>query len=82
MFDIEHLKGYDPNCMKVHFWLTQFADLLLQMYFAYDKTANTCGFSYTAMMTLVYISCRTQRLADYDIDYNKPIRLYEQKRRE
>ena len=81
LFDIQHMKGYDPNSMKVHFCLTQIASLLIQMFFAYDKPANTCGLSYTTIMKLIYISCRTQRLAEYDIDFSKPIRLYEQKKR-
>lgn len=38
IYKIEHLCSKDPNAMKNHYLITQIADILMQLYLAFDKT--------------------------------------------
>lgn len=78
---IEHLKGYDPNAMQVHFWETSLADLMLQLYFAYDKVPNESGLSAKSMQMALYVSCRIKRMFDWEEEFFKPMNLVEKERR-
>lgn len=55
IYRIEHLCSRNGNAMKIHFLVTQIADMFMQLYLAYDDAINFCrtGIKDTARELLI-----------------------------
>lgn len=65
VFKLEHLCSRNPNGMKIHFLLTQIADLLWQLFLAYDWVINECG---TSLKCLAEDLLRDFQVIDVSLD--------------
>ena len=68
-FRIEHLCSKDPNGMKIHYILTQFADLIMQLAQAFSKIIAFCGQSISGLAAKIKGHFTLKSLTEEAIEY-------------
>lgn len=82
IYKIEHLCSKNSNAMKIHYLITQLADMIMQLYLAFDKVLIALGSSIKNTARRIGEFFWNKELCQSDIDYiNKKtaLRLYETK---
>ena len=69
IYDIEHLNSRDSNAMKNHYLLTQIADILMQLYVAWNPLVREMGHSIKNTSSRLLESFRRQTVTDEDVLY-------------
>ena len=69
IYDIEHLNSRDSNAMKNHYLLTQIADILMQLYVAWNPLVREMGQSIKNTSSRLLESFRRQTVTDEDVLY-------------
>lgn len=69
LYKIEHLNSRDPNAMKNHYLLTQIADIIMQLYMAWDDARSTVKKGVRNMASWLLESFRKQVLTDSDMEW-------------
>ena len=69
IFRIEHLCSKDPNGMKIHYILTQFADLIMQLARAFSKNLASCGLSVSGLASKIKGFFTLKSLTEEAIEY-------------
>ena len=60
VFEIEHMCSLNSTGMKIHFLITQIADMIMQLYLAYDKTVLYCKESIKNAARSIFVSFTMQ----------------------
>ena len=71
LYRIEHLNSRQSNAMKAHYLLTQIADLLMQLYLAWNPLIQEIGQSKKNTSSRLLESFRRQTVTDEDVSYIK-----------
>ena len=71
LYRIEHLNSRDSNAMKNHYLLTQIADILVQLYMAWNPLIKEIGQSKKNTSSRLLESFRRQTVTDEDVFYIK-----------
>ena len=69
IYDIEHLNSRDSNAMKNHYLLAQIADILMQLYVAWNPLVREMGQSIKNTSSGLLESFRRQTVTDEDVLY-------------
>ena len=69
IYDIEHLNSRDSNGMKNHYMLTQIADIMMQLYLAWNPLVREMGQSKKNTSSRLLESFRRQTVTDEDVLY-------------
>jgi len=69
IYHIEHLNSRDKNAMKNHYLLTQIADILMQLYLAWNPLVRVIGQSIKNTSSRLLESFRTLAIMDEDVSY-------------
>lgn len=69
IYDIEHLNSRDGNAMKNHYLLTQIADIIMQIYLAWNPMVREIGQSIKNTSSWLLESFRRQIITDEDVSY-------------
>lgn len=69
IYDIEHLNSRDSNAMKNHYLLTQIADIIMQLYLAWNPLIREIGQSIKNTSSRLLESFRRQTITDEDVLY-------------
>lgn len=69
VYDIEHLNSRDSNAMKNHYLLTQIADIILQLYLAWNPLLRRIGQSKKNTSSRLLESFRRQPVTEEDVLY-------------
>ncbi len=66
IYEIEHLCSLNYNAMKIHFLLTQIADIFMQLFLMYDEVVNYCrqGLKDAARWLLLSLSANDAALEE------------------
>lgn len=68
-YRIEHLNSRNSNAMKTHYLLTQIADILMQLYLAWNPLVEEIKQSIKNTSLRLLESCRRQTATDEDVLY-------------
>ena len=71
LYRIEHLNSRQRNAMKNHYLLTQIADILMQLYMAWNPLIKEDGQSKKNTSSRLLESFRRQTVTDEDVSYIK-----------
>ena len=69
IYDIEHLNSHDSRAMKNHYLLTQIADIIMQLYLAWNPVIKATGQSKRNTSSRLLESFRRQTVTDEDVLY-------------
>ena len=69
IYQIEHLNSRDSNAMKNHYLLTQIADILMQLYLAWNPLLRTAGQTIKNTSQALLESFRRQTVTPEDVAY-------------
>ncbi|MCD7743796.1 MAG: hypothetical protein LUI13_00630 [Lachnospiraceae bacterium] len=69
IYDIEHLNSRNSNAMKNHYLLTQIADIIMQLYLAWNPLVREIGQSIKNTSSRLLESFRRQPITDEDVLY-------------
>lgn len=69
IYDIEHLNSYDTTAMKNHYLLTQIADIIMQLYLAWNPLCKEIKQSIKNTSSRLLESFRRQTVTDEDVSY-------------
>ena len=69
IYDIEHLNSKNSNAMKNHYLLTQIADIIMQLYLAWNPLIRDIGQSIKNTSSRLLESFRRQIITDEDVLY-------------
>ncbi len=69
IYDIEHLNSRDSNAMKNHYLLTQVADIIMQIYLAWNPLRKEIKQSIKNTSSRLLESFRRQPITDEDVFY-------------
>lgn len=69
IYQIEHLNSRDSNAMKNHYLITQIADILMQLYLAWNPLLKEIGQSIKNTSSRLLESFRRQAVTDEDVLY-------------
>ena len=69
IYDIEHLNSRDSRAMKNHYLLTQIADIIMQLYLAWNPVVRETGQSIKNTSSRLLESFRRQTVTDEDVLY-------------
>lgn len=69
IYDIEHLNSRDSNAMKNHYLLTQIADIIMQIYLAWNPLVREICQSIKNTSSWLLESFRRQIITDEDVSY-------------
>ena len=67
IYDIEHLNSYDTNAMKNHYLLTQIADIIMQLYLAWNPLRKEIKQSIKNTSSRLLESFRGLTVTDEDV---------------
>lgn len=67
IYDIEHLNSYDTNAMKNHYLLTQIADIIMQLYLAWNPLRKEIKQSIKNTSSRLLESFRRLTVTDEDV---------------
>lgn len=68
IYDIEHLNSKNSNAMKNHYLLTQVADIIMQIYFAWTPLRKEIHQSIKNTSSRLLESFRSQTVTEEDVD--------------
>ena len=71
IYDIEHLNSRNPNAMKNHYLLTQIADIIMQIYLAWNPLRKEIQQSIKNTSSRLLESFRRQTVTDEDVSYTQ-----------
>ena len=71
LYRIEHLNSRNSNAMKNHYLLTQIADILMQLYLAWNPLVREIGQSLKNTSSRLLESFRQHTVTDEDVLYIK-----------
>ena len=71
IYDIEHLNSRHPNAMKNHYLLTQIADIIMQIYLAWNPLRKEIQQSIKNTSSRLLESFRRQTVTDEDVSYTQ-----------
>ena len=69
LYRIEHLNSYNSNAMKNHYLLTQIADILMQLYIAWNPYIKELNQSIKNTSSWLLESFRRQTVRSEDVSY-------------
>lgn len=69
IYDIEHLNSKNSNAMKNHYLLTQLADIIMQIYLAWNPQVKEIKQSIKNTSSWLLESFRRQTVTDEDVSY-------------
>lgn len=69
LYRIEHINSQNGNAMKNHYLLTQVADILMQLYLAWNPFVRKTGQSIKNTSSRLLESFRRQPITDEDVSY-------------
>lgn len=69
IYDIEHLNSKNSNAMKNHYLLTQLADIIMQIYLAWNPLVKEIKQSIKNTSSWLLESFRRQPITDEDVSY-------------
>jgi len=69
IYDIEHLNSRDSNAMKNHYLITQIADIVMQLYLAWNPLVKKTGQSIKNTSSRLLERFRSQTVTDEDVHY-------------
>ena len=69
IYDIEHLNSRNANAMKNHYLLTQAADIIMQLYLAWNPLIRKIGQSIKSTSSWLLESFRRHAITDEDVLY-------------
>lgn len=69
IYGIEHLNSHDSRAMKNHYLLTQIADIIMQLYLAWNPAVRETGQSIKNTSSRLLESFRRQTVTDEDVLY-------------
>lgn len=69
LYRIEHLNSYNSNAMKNHYLLTQIADILMQLYIAWNPYIKELKQSIKNTSSWLLESFRRQTVTSEDVSY-------------
>lgn len=69
IYDIEHLNSKNSNAMKNHYLLTQLADIIMQIYLAWNPLVKEIKQSIKNTSSWLLESFRRQTVTDEDVSY-------------
>ena len=71
IYDIEHLNSRNTNAMKNHYLLTQVADIIMQLYLAWNPLRKEIKQSIKNTSSRLLESFRRQTVTDEDVSYTQ-----------
>ena len=69
IYEIEHLNSRNATAMKNHYLLTQIADIIMQLYLAWNPMRKAVGLSIKNTSSLLLESFRRLTITDEDVSY-------------
>ncbi len=69
IYDVEHLNSRNSNAMKNHYLLTQVADIIMQLYLAWNPLRKEIQQSIKSTSSWLLESFRRQPITDEDVQY-------------
>ena len=69
IYEIEHLNSRNATAMKNHYLLTQIADIIMQLYLAWNPMRKAVGLSIKNTSSMLLESFRRLQITDEDVSY-------------